>query len=143
MPTYNVSLKLRDAYKRRATLRRQVDAVDFTIAGTKAGALASAMANLMEAEILAYSVGQDTDYSDTVDTGANLDEGITITCDLGAGKTAPLKIPSPVNGVLNADGTVDMTDVLITSLESQYIAGDVLISDGEVALGFLSGKLDR
>jgi hypothetical protein len=132
-----------DAYQRRGTKRYELDTLDFTAALARAATLATALGNLMEADILKYTVGQEVPYTDTVVAGANRDEGITLSADLGAGKTAAIKIPTPVNTVINPDGTVDITDGLITALETEYLSTEVLVSDGEVVLDFLSGKLDK
>ena len=143
MATFAMALTYVDAYQRRGTKRYELDTLDFAAALARAGTLSTALANLMEGEILKYTVGQEIDYTDTVDAGANRDEGITISADLGAGKTAAIKVPTPVNTVLNPDGTIDLTDGLITAFETEYLSGEVLVSDGEIVLDFLSGKLDK
>lgn len=143
MPIYAMALTYVDAYQRRGTKRYELDTVDFAGALARAATLATALGNLMEADILKYTVGQEIPYTDTVVAGANRDEGITLSADLGAGKTAAIKIPTPVNTVINPDGTVDITDGLITALETEYLSTEVLVSDGEVVLDFLSGKLDK
>lgn len=143
MTIYAMALTYVDAYQRRGTKRYELDTADFTAALARAATLATALGNLMEADILKYTVGQEVPYTDTVVAGANRDEGITLSADLGAGKTAAIKIPTPVNTVINPDGTVDITDGLITALETEYLSTEVLVSDGEVVLDFLSGKLDK
>lgn len=143
MPEFQLSLSYIDAYKRRGTKGFVLSAVDYPTALTNAGTFVGELANAMMANILKYSVATEVVYSDTLDPLANKDEGVTISCDLGGGKTAALKIPTPVKTYVNADGTVDLTDAIITALESTYIAGEVLISDGEVVIDFLSGKLDK
>ena len=143
MAQFELSISIMDVYQRRGSKRFLLEALDIATAITNAGLFATSLADVMEAEILNYSVAARVAYTDTVGANANLDEGITISCDLGAGKRAALKIPSPKNSVLNGDGTVDLTDAAITALESHYLSGDVLISDGEIVLDFLSGKLDR
>ena len=143
MPTYALAVSYIDAYKRRGTKSFVLSAIDYPTALTNAGTFVGELANIMMANILKYSVATEVDYSDTLDALANKDEGITISCDLGFGKTAALKIPTPVKSVILGDGSVDLTDAIVTALESTYIAGEVLISDGEVVLDFLSGKLDK
>lgn len=142
MALFNLSLSYVDAYQRRGTKGFVLDAVDYPTALTNAGTFVGELANAMMGDILKYSVATEVLYTDTVDALANKDEGVTISCDLGGGKTAALKIPTPVKTYINPDGTVDLTDAIITALESTYIAGEVLISDGETVLDFLSGKLD-
>lgn len=143
MADFAMAMTYVDAYQRRGTKRYELSATDFTAALARAATLATALGNLMEADILKYTVGQEVPYTDTVDAGANRDEGITISADLGAGKTAAIKVPTPVNTVINPDGTVDITDGLITAFEAEFLSGEVLVSDGETVLDFLSGKLDK
>lgn len=142
MALFNLALSYIDAYQRRGSKSFVLSAIDYPTALTNAGTFVGELANAMMGDILKYSVATEIDYTDTVDALANKDEGVTISCDLGAGKTAALKIPTPVKSYVNGDGTVDMTDAIITALESTYIAAEVLISDGETVLGFLSGRLD-
>jgi len=143
MPEYGLSISYADAFERRGNLSRTIVALDNIAAMTLAGVVVGAMANIMDADILSYSVSTDVVYTDTVVAGANKDVGITLSCDLGGGKRAALKIPTPALSVVNGDGSVDMTDALITALESEYIAGNILISDGETVVRFISGKLDK
>lgn len=143
MPIFNMALTYVDDFQRRGTKRYELDVIDFAAALARAASLTSALADIMEADILKYTVGQEVPYTDTVVADANRDAGVTISCDLGAGKTAAVKVPSPTMSIFNTDGTVDMTDGLITALESEFLSTDVLVSDGEVVLDFLSGKLDK
>lgn len=143
MAIFNMALTYVDDFQRRGTKRYELDVVDFAAALTRAASLTSALADIMEGDILKYTVGQEVPYTDTVVADANRDAGITISCDLGAGKTASIKVPTPTMTVVNADGTVDLTDGLITALETEFLSTDVLVSDGEIVLDFLSGKLDK
>lgn len=143
MPNYALTLSYEDAYERRGSKSFTLSAIDYPTALTNAISFLTALANLMMADILKYSVATEFVYTDTVDALANRDEGATISCDLGGGKKAALKIPTPVKTIFNSDGSVDMTDGLITALESEYLAGNVLISDGETVLDFINGKLDK
>ncbi len=143
MADFAMALTYVDAFQRRGTKRYELSALDFTAALARAATLATALGNLMEGDILKYTVGQEVPYTDTVVAGANRDEGITISADLGAGKTASIKVPTPAKSVVNADGTIDLTDALITAFETEFLSGEVLVSDGEVVLDFLTGKLDK
>ena len=143
MPIFNMALTYVDDFQRRGTKRYELDTLDFTAALARAATLATALSNIMEGDILKYTVGQEVPYTDTVVADANRDAGITLSCDLGAGKTAAIKVPTPTMTVVNADGTVDLTDGLITALETEFLSAEVLVSDGEVVLDFLSGKLDK
>ena len=143
MATFKMTVIYEDAYTRRGRKVFKLETLDFAAALTRAGTFASALAGIMGAKILRYDVGQEVSYSDTVTALSNKDEGATIQTDLGAGKTASLKIPAPEKGIFNADGSVDLTDALVTALESEYLSGEVTISDGEVVLDFKSGVLDK
>ncbi len=143
MTIYQMSVSYQDAFERRGTKRYELDAIDHPTAVTNALALADALAGIMLADILSYSVGLDVIYADSVVAGANKDTGVTISVDLGGGKRASLKIPTPLLTLINPDGTLDMADALITTLETLFTSGKVLISDGETALDFINGKLDK
>lgn len=145
MPKFLLSIQMQDAWgdKRRTTKRFTLDVLDWAAAGIRAGTFLTAWSNITGLDVLKYTLGQETPYTDTVTAEANMDAGATISCDLGGGKRAALKIPAPEVTILNADGSVDLTDALVTALESEYLSGDVTISDGEVVLDFLSGKLDK
>lgn len=143
MPIFQMNMSYVDAYQRRGTKSYELDALDYPTALTNAAAFVVVLAAAMMADILKYAVCTEVLVTDTVDALANKDEGVTISTDLGGGKTAALKIPTPVKSYINPDGTVDMADAIITNVEAFYTDGKVLISDGETVLDFLSGKLDK
>lgn len=143
MPIFELSVGYIDSYTRRGNKRFQLDAIDFATALTNAGVFVTALEGAMGGDIESYKVAQETANADTPTAESNKDAGITISCDLGGGKRAALKIPTPETAYLNPDGTVDMANALITAVETEYVAGKVLISDGETVLDFLSGKLDK
>lgn len=134
---------LRDAYKRRTRKRYQLEVVDHAQALVRAASLVDAISAAVGSEVLKYTVAQEVAYTDTVEVGANVDEGVTFSADLGAGKTAAIKLPSPIAGYINGDGTINMTHSAITDFESEFLSGEVLVSDGEVVLDLVSGKLDK
>lgn len=143
MAKFGLRVSFEDAFTRRGSKRFELEALDFPTALINADAFVVSLAAAMGADILVYCVSDDVLFTDSVTAGANLDEGITISVDLGGGKRAALKIPTPEGAYINTDGTVDMANALITAVEAHYTAGKVLISDGETVLDFLSGKLDR
>jgi hypothetical protein len=143
MTVYNVSVKLRDAYQRVSTRRFGVDATDHPTAVSDANLMLTDLAALTMAEIIEFTVGLKTAYSDSADSGANIDAGITLSMELSDGGKAPLRVPAPVAAALNADGTVDLTASVVTDFVDNWLSGDFLISDGETATALLSGKLDR
>lgn len=143
MPVYDAYVGLRDAYNRRSTKRFQISVIDHPTAVTAMADFCADLAAATEAEILEHSVALKTTYSDTADAGANLDEGITLSAELTSGKRAVIKVPAPVKTPVNADGTVDITNAIITDLAANFTSGVFLVSDGETVSSILSGKLDR
>lgn len=81
-----------------------------------------------------------------VTAGANVDVGATFSglIDGGNGKKASLKLPGIKAAVVNADGTVDLTDAdVIAYLANWLTAGDYMLSDGETISSWLRGTLDK
>lgn len=143
MPLYQASAKLQDAFGRVSTRRYVIDEVGYAEASAAMANFVVDLAALTEAEVLEYSVAFVTTYSDSVAAGANLDEGITLTLLKEDNRKASIKVPAPDTSVCNADGTVDITNALVTNYTDNFTSGTFLVSDGEVATDLLSGKLDR
>lgn len=143
MANWLLTFTARDAYQRKTTKKIDLVVADLAAAQARTVTLLDAFATLMDAKVLKYSLAQETTYSDALEPGANIDVGVTISCDLGGGKTAALKIPSFDVTAINPDGSLDLTDARVTALQTEYLSGEPRISDGEIVLGFLSGKLDQ
>ena len=143
MPIYDLTFTLRDDFTRETTRSFQVDAVDFDAASTGASAFASDYAALSMASILKFVLKESTEYTDVIETDANIDEGVTFSWQTTPSKKAPSKVPAPIKAIFNADGSVDLTHVAVSAYASHYLGGFVLISDGETATALLSGKLDK
>lgn len=151
MTVFRVNVALQDAYGRKT--RKTFETVDisgadvgaeFLVANVAAAALMTDLAALTEAEILWFTCGLETTYTDSVVAGANIDEGITLVVDKADSKRGNLKVPAPINSVINADGTVDITDAAITAYVANFQAGgDFLFSDGEEVQNIISGRLDK
>ncbi len=151
MTVFTLNITLEDAYGR--TSRKMLRTED--ISGADVGAeylvaqgfvttLLTALGNLTEANILYYNLGREVTYSDTVDAGANVDEGLTCLARKTNNKIVVLKIPAPVNSVFNPDGTLDITDALVTAYMNHFIAtAGFTISDGENITALVSGRLDK
>jgi hypothetical protein len=120
-----------------------LDTTDHAAAVTETNLFCADLAGLTGAEILEHSVALKTQYSDAVSAGANIDAGITLSCELTDGGKAPLRVPAPITSVVNPDGTVDITNVLVSDFVDNWISGNFLLSDGETVSALLSGKLDR
>jgi len=147
MPEYSCTVEMIDAFGRRASKRFQSDPamLDFATALTAAGDLAADLAALSELRILAYTVAQRVTYSDTADTGANRDEGATLVVELIDNKRHAMKVPGPIQGVRNTDGTIDVTDAAVLNYVANFLDGSTLwtVSDGETVSQVLSGTLDE
>jgi hypothetical protein len=143
MAIFPVSFSLVDAYGRPATKRFDVDAVDHAAAMTAAGAFAADLAGITELRILSYVVGERVTYTDTADAGANRDEGVTLSVRTADNEKAVIKVPGPVNAIFNPDGSVDLTDGAVTAFIANYLAGTVLVDDGETVTELISGRLDK
>lgn len=144
MPQYKLNIQLEDAYTRRTTRRFTVDAVDQATAMTNAAAFVDDYAAFSEAEILKWSLAEETTYADAVIAGANIDEGVTLTVEINnSEKRAAIKIPAPGNSVINADGSVDLTATIVTDFIAHFTSGFVLVSDGETVTALKKGVLDK
>lgn len=143
MPIYNGSTTLRDAFNRKSTRRYEIDAVDFVTALAAMAAFVIDLAALTDADVLRSEVGQKVEVVDSVTAGANIDEGLTLQFDLGAGKSASHKVPSPDKSIFDVNGNADLADALVSDYTDNFISSGFLVSDGETAVGVNSGKLDK
>lgn len=142
MALFPLSVALVDAYGRPATKRYDVNAADHAAALVVAAAFMADLAGITELRILSYVVGERVTYSDSVDAGANKDEGATLSVRTADNEKATVKIPGPINAIFNADGSVDLTDGAVTAFVANYLSGDIRVDDGEVVTEIISGRLD-
>lgn len=146
MPNFDLSVTMEDAFQRRTTKRFKVfDAVDYAAALTKAGLFAIDLAAITGCDVLSYSLTTVVPYTDTVTAGANLDAGVTFSLSIGGvpAKKGVTKVPAPLDGYIDPDGSVDMADVIVTDYADNFTSGFILVSDGEIVDSFNSGRLDR
>lgn len=146
MPAYKVMFEMVDAYQRpaRKTFETVDTIADETEALAAAAALATDLANLTMLDILAYTVSRRTVYTDTVDAGANRDAGVTFTLRKSDNYKDDIKVPGPVLGIFDGDGSVDLADAAVTAFIANFLTGgDFTFSDGEQATSLLSGSLDE
>lgn len=149
MTIFNAVIVLEDAYGRQTRKSYELSDISdvdvgaefLTARGLVAG-LATDLAALSEANILSYEVKERVVYSDVADAGANIDEGITLLVRKADNYKAVLKVPAPINAVIDPDGTVDIADAAVTAYYTNFTA-DFTLSDGELATALLSGKLDK
>jgi hypothetical protein len=148
---YRITYVFRDAYGRKTRKLLETEVIsdvdlptEFNTAAGYAAAMATALANLSEAELLWYTIAYEVVYADTVDAGANVDEGVTFVCEKGDGKNGVIKVAAPINAIFNVDGSVDLTDGVVTAFLNQFlVGGGFTFSDGENVTQILSGRLDK
>lgn len=145
MPIYDLTYTLRDAFKRLSSRSAQITALDFVAAQVVQATLLTAVGNLTNAQILKTSLAENLPYTDSLTAGANIDAGLTVIWEIGGvpGKKGNTKIPAPDITLFDANGVLDLADARVTAYAAPFLAGDVLISDGEVVDAILSGRLDR
>jgi len=151
MTKFQLSVTLEDAYTRKTRKRYETEDIsgadvgaEFIVARAAAVSLVTNLAALSEADILYWSLQEEVTYTDTPDAGANIDEGITLVASKADNKNGILKVPAPVASVINADGTIDLTDALVTAYVAEFQAGgEFTFSDGEKVIALVSGRLDK
>ncbi len=150
MTVFTLAVTLQDDYgriTRKSYLTEDLSGADlgaeYLLAEGFKDTLLPALAALTEAEILYSNLGSEEAYSDTAATGANKDEGITLVASKVNNKKTVLKVPAPMNSVINQDGTVDILDALVTAYTAHFHAsGGFTVSDGENITGLVRGRLD-
>jgi hypothetical protein len=88
--------------------------------------------------------------SETIVTGsspasnANRDEGATIRVRLDDNSVYPLRIPAPVIGIRNSDGSIDITDSIVTDFVANFLVGGKFrLGRGRYVVSILNGQLDK
>lgn len=136
-----------DAYNRRKTKRVELASTDPAQMEIDAALLIAAFVDLMQGHVISASVTGANDYAGAAAAGANVDTGVTVSAQLtGRPNKATLKWPTPLPGLFDTNGNLDLTDVRVTLLESYFQTVTPAIaelSDGETIVDFLSGKLDK
>lgn len=143
MPNYDVTFSLVDGYGRNHTKRFTTVAADPAGAIVNAGAFATALEAVTESRVLAHVVHVRTVVTDTATAGANKDEGVTISVRTLDNEKSNIKIPAPVNAMINPDGTVDVAYADLATFLALFTAGTWLIDDGETVAEVISGALDK
>ena len=146
MPEFIATFELVDAYGYQTTksFTTVSTMADFPTGLAAAAALASDIADISGLDVLAYSLRQRVIYTDTADAGSKVDVGATFVLRKADNYKGIVKVPGPVDSIFNADGTVDMTDGLVTAFVGNFITGsDWTFSDGEQASVAISGRLDK
>lgn len=143
MTLFDVTYKLTDAYGRDSRKTFQVDAADIATAQTLAGDLNADLQAITGMAVLQYSINLVTVVAgDTPDATANKDEGGTFQVRKADNDKASVKIPAPVDSIRNVDGTLDLTDLIVTNFFDNFVGGAWRVSDGEQVIALLKGTLD-
>lgn len=149
MPEYGVYFEMVDAYNRSTSKRfKSADLADYAAAAASAAALATDLAVVTEARILAYTLSERIPFTDAVTTGANKDEGVTFTLRLPDNTKDDVQVPAPINSIFDANGNV-ITSPALPAAVSDFLAnfadgtGDWTFSDGEQWSEFVKGVLDK
>jgi hypothetical protein len=143
-----LSLTLADAYGR--TTKRVVE-IGSEDTRAEMVAAAAAFSALLEAVtdlqlVRADWIVQAVDAGFEVTSGANVDVGGTVSGFLtdGNGKKGSLKIPGIKAALVQADGSLDLTDEDLAAYLAQFEAlGNCYISDGESVASWIKGVLDK
>lgn len=144
MPAYDLSLTLYDAYHTKPTTRSfKIFAADFAAAQTAVEAFVPDYQAVTELWITESRLTDTETYTGVVGARANKDEGMTLSVRLvNENKKAIVQVPGPIAGIRNSDGTIDLTEAVMTAFMAHYTDGTILVSDGEEVEAFLGGKLD-
>jgi hypothetical protein len=147
MPVYEVSFELVDAQNRKASKRFETQTLaDFAAADTAASALLTDLVAITEGRVLSQIISERTVISDTVTAGANVDEGGTLVVRKEDNRLGVLKVPMPIAAIRNSDGTLDITNALVTAYTDNFKVaptGSFTFSDGELITELVAGRLDK
>jgi hypothetical protein len=140
-----VNLTFLDAYARTKRKEVELATLDEAQAVIDTNAVVNAYNLATIGQIQKYILSMEYLLPGAPAAGSNIDTGITLKMQLdGRPDKATLKIPTPDPAYLLPDGTVDVTNVLITGVTDLYLpAGVARLSDGEAASGVISGALDK
>jgi len=141
---FQTTFTLVDAYGRQTSKGFESEATVLADAQTWGAAL---LADILAASQLGSLMTTNSDKavtSNAAEAGANVDTGCTIRCRLDNGKVYPFKLPAPDPVLINTDGTIDVSNALITDLIGNFMAaGHYTVSEGNVVVSILGGELDR
>lgn len=139
-----ISLEAIDAYGRVSTKRFGNDRALVADGLTDAAALLAAFMGVSLAGTVKHTVTVETAAANAPTAGANIDAGATIHCLLADGTGYGLKFPAPDPAIINADGSIDISDELVTTYVALFQdGGHFTVSDGEKIASIRYGELDR
>ncbi len=144
MADFLQTLSFVDAYTRKTARTYFITATDFVAARVVSDLNLLAVQNLSIGAVVKDSLAEIDQIASAPAAGANVDTGGTFSMALATlGKSGSVSFPMINPSVVNGDGTINLADALVTAWTAQYVAGSILISDGEVVSAINSGTLDK
>lgn len=143
-----MSLTLEDAFGRTTNIRREMQAhvllaeYQAEIANFIVDLEAVTDLGVVRADFVQTGLGSES----TPEAGANVDVGATFVgwAEATPGKKISTKCPGFKLALVNADGTIDLTQAELVAFLANYAdAGDFYLSDGENVADWIKGSLDR
>lgn len=138
-----VTLTLIDAWSRTTT--RSAECTETVLANVlaAAAALQTDWAALTLLGQVGRTVTDEAPLAIAAAAGCNRNETASLRCRLDNGKVHVFSIPDPVAAVIDADGTLDIADAIITDFVANFmLAGLFRVSEGNYVTNILSGKMD-
>lgn len=143
---FGLTMIFLDGYSRKTSRSYEIEAIDHATALADAASFVAATAPMTRCGIVKWRLWQDVDYATAVVPGANKAAGLTMVWELspaGSEKLAPTKLPAPFEAHFDSNGNLDLADAAVLAYAAQMTSGNVLISDGEVAVELKKGTLDK
>lgn len=141
---FSTTFTLVDAYGRITRKEFESEATTLADAVTWGNALLTDLLAATQLGSLMITHSDKSIANNAAEAGSNLDAGATIRCRLDNGKVYPFKLPAPDEVLINVDGTIDITNTLVTDLLGNFMtAGHYTVSEGNVIVTILGGELDR
>ena len=142
-----VSIQLKDSMGRTTNrVFGLTEAASVADAATDAAALAALLDTASELGINKVTLLWNCDVTPTAATaGSNVDEGGTVSGWLNTYiKKGSLKVPAPVAGCRNSDGTLNLAQADLDAFLDAFIVttGIATISDGEPVASWIKGVVD-
>lgn len=143
MADFKQTITFEDSYSSKVSRTFFITATDFPAAVIVAAANLLAVTALTLGGITKEELAVVTQVGGTPTAGANVDTGATFNFNLGNGKQAPISFPMILPAVVNPDRSIDISNVLVTDWTDQYVAGSILVSDGEPVISVIGATLDK
>jgi hypothetical protein len=127
LPTATLKIDYRDASgSKGSTIFHAPYGTLASVIFTVADVLTTAINALTDCAVDGYTItyGKTEDTPATPTAGSRVEEKGNFVFRTADGRTSRFSIPAIVDSVLNADGSVDKANVLVTALADAVIAGD-------------------